>query len=49
MKSLFDFMLDNENEIHPLILSSIFLHYFVCVHSFSDGMNGKILGKFDFV
>ena len=41
MKSLFDFMIDNENKIHPLILSSIFHYYFVYVHPFSDG-NGRM-------
>ena len=41
MRSLFCFMIDNENEIHPLILSSIFHYYFVYVHPFSDG-NGRM-------
>ena len=41
MKSLFQFMIDNDNEIHPLILSSIFHYYFVYVHPFSDG-NGRM-------
>ena len=41
MKSLFQFMTDNENEIHPLILSCIFHYYFVYIHPFSDG-NGRI-------
>lgn len=41
MKSLFKFINDNENKIHPLILSSIFHYYFVSVHPFSDG-NGRI-------
>ncbi len=41
MKSLFEFMIDNENEIHPLILSSIFHYYFVYIHPFSDG-NGRM-------
>ena len=41
MKSLFKFMKDNENNIHPLILSSIFHYYFVYIHPFSDG-NGRI-------
>lgn len=39
MKSLFKFI--NEEEIHPLILSSIFHYYFVAIHPFSDG-NGRI-------
>lgn len=41
MKSLFKFMNDNENKIHPLILSSIFHYYFVYIHPFSDG-NGRM-------
>lgn len=41
MRSLFEFMIDNENKIHPLILSSIFHYYFVYVHPFSDG-NGRM-------
>lgn len=41
MRSLFEFMIDNENEIHPLILSSIFHYYFVYIHPFSDG-NGRM-------
>ena len=34
-------MIDNENEIHPLILSCIFHYYFVYIHPFSDG-NGRM-------
>ncbi len=41
MSSLFKFMIDNENKIHPLILSSIFHYYFVYIHPFSDG-NGRM-------
>ena len=41
MKSLFQFMIDNGNEIHPLILASIFHYYFVYIHPFSDG-NGRM-------
>lgn len=41
MKDLFAFMNDNENNIHPLILSAIFHYYFVYIHPFSDG-NGRI-------
>lgn len=41
MKSLFKFLNNNENKIHPLILSSIFHYYFVTIHPFSDG-NGRI-------
>ena len=39
MKNLFKFI--NEEQIHPLILSSIFHYYFVAIHPFSDG-NGRI-------
>lgn len=39
MKSLFKFI--NEEDIHPLILSSIFHYYFVAIHPFSDG-NGRM-------
>lgn len=41
MKSLFNFITENEKEIHPLILSSIFHYYFVYIHPFSDG-NGRM-------
>ncbi len=41
MKKLFEFMIDNENKIHPLVLSSIFHYYFVYIHPFSDG-NGRM-------
>lgn len=41
MKSLFKFLSDNENKIHPLILASIFHYYFVTIHLFSDG-NGRM-------
>lgn len=40
MKSLFSFINNNKN-IHPLILSSIFHYYFVYIHPFTDG-NGRI-------
>ena len=40
MKSLFDWMKKNKDEIHPLILSSIFHYEFVFIHPFSDG-NGR--------
>lgn len=36
MKNLFNFITENEKEIHPLILSSIFHYYFVYIHPFSD-------------
>lgn len=41
MKSLFEFINVNENEIHPLVLSAIFHYYFVYIHPFSDG-NGRM-------
>lgn len=41
MKSLFKFLTDKENEIHPLILSALFHYYFAYIHPFSDG-NGRI-------
>lgn len=40
MKQLFDWMKKNREEIHPLILSSIFHYEFVFIHPFSDG-NGR--------
>lgn len=41
MRSLFEFMINNEDKLHPLILASIFHYYFVYVHPFSDG-NGRM-------
>lgn len=41
MRSLFEFINNNELELHPLILSSIFHYYLVYIHPFSDG-NGRI-------
>lgn len=41
MKNLFIFINQNKNNIHPLILSSIFHYYFVYIHPFSDG-NGRM-------
>ena len=41
MRKLFEFMIENENKIHPLILSSIFHYYLVYIHPFSDG-NGRM-------
>ncbi len=41
MKSLFQFLNDNDGKIHPLILSAVFHYYFVYIHPFSDG-NGRI-------
>ncbi len=40
MKQLFSFMKNNKDNIHPLILSSIFHYEFVFIHPFSDG-NGR--------
>lgn len=41
MKSLFKYINDNKNKIHPLILASIFHYYFVFIHPFTDG-NGRM-------
>lgn len=40
MSQLFDFIKEKKDEIHPLILSSIFHYEFVLIHPFSDG-NGR--------
>lgn len=40
MKQLFELIKKNNDEIHPLILSSIFHYEFVFIHPFSDG-NGR--------
>ena len=40
MKQLFEWIKNNNEEIHPLILSSIFHYEFVFIHPFSDG-NGR--------
>ena len=40
MKQLFNWMENKKDEIHPLILSSIFHYEFVFIHPFSDG-NGR--------
>ncbi len=40
MKQLFNWMKKNKDEIHPLIMSSIFHYEFVFIHPFSDG-NGR--------
>lgn len=40
MKQLFNWMQKNNEEIHPLILSSIFHYVFVFIHPFYDG-NGR--------
>ena len=41
MNNLFDWMKESNEEIHPLLLSSIFHYEFVFIHPFSDG-NGRI-------
>ncbi len=40
MKQLFKWMEDNNENIHPLILSSVFHYEFVFIHPFKDG-NGR--------
>ncbi len=40
MNQLFDWMKENKDKIHPLILSSVFHYEFVFIHPFSDG-NGR--------
>ena len=40
MNQLFQFMKEKKDEIHPLILSSIFHYEFVFIHPFKDG-NGR--------
>lgn len=41
MKQLFDWMKKEKDNIHPLILSSIFHYEFVFIHPFTDG-NGRM-------
>ena len=41
MRSLFDWMKRSRNEVHPLILSSVFHYEFVFIHPFADG-NGRM-------
>ena len=41
INQLFNWMKENKNVIHPLILSSIFHYEFVFIHPFSDG-NGRM-------
>lgn len=41
MKQLFKWLKDNKDNIHPLILSSVFHYEFVFIHPFSDG-NGRM-------
>lgn len=40
MKQLFDWIINNKDKVHPLILSSVFHYEFVFIHPFSDG-NGR--------
>lgn len=40
MKSLFSWLKENKDNLHPLILSSVFHYEFVFIHPFSDG-NGR--------
>ncbi len=41
MKNLFDWICENKEEVHPLIISSVFHYEFVFIHPFSDG-NGRM-------
>jgi len=41
MDQLFCWMFNNKDEVHPLILSSVFHYEFVFIHPFSDG-NGRV-------
>lgn len=41
MKDLFQWMTESQNDIHPLILSSVFHYEFVFIHPFADG-NGRM-------
>lgn len=41
MDALFNWMKESHNDIHPLILSSIFHYEFVFIHPFADG-NGRM-------
>lgn len=41
MQGLFDWMKRSREEVHPLILSSVFHYEFVFIHPFSDG-NGRL-------
>lgn len=41
MKELFEWMVEAEGSVHPLILSSVFHYEFVFIHPFSDG-NGRM-------
>ena len=41
MEELFQWMKEEQNNVHPLILSSVFHYEFVFIHPFSDG-NGRM-------
>ncbi len=41
IKSLFEYLNENKDLIHPLVLASIFHYYVVYIHPFTDG-NGRI-------
>jgi Fic family protein len=41
MKSLFQWMKESREKVHPLILSSVFHYEFVFIHPFADG-NGRM-------
>lgn len=41
MQDLFDWMGQNRNTLHPLVLSAVFHYEFVFIHPFSDG-NGRV-------
>lgn len=41
MQDLFDWMGQNQNTVHPLVLSAVFHYEFVFIHPFSDG-NGRV-------
>ena len=41
MRDLFEWMKSAKNEVHPLILSSVFHYEFVFIHPFTDG-NGRM-------
>ncbi|MBE7045730.1 MAG: Fic family protein [Ruminococcaceae bacterium] len=41
MKNLFDWLSENRNEVHPLIMAGVFHYEFVFIHPFSDG-NGRM-------
>lgn len=42
MEELFDWMRENQEKVHPLILSAVFHYEFVFIHPFTDG-NGRMV------